>query len=446
MIKKRLVVLGAGESGVGAAILGLAKGFETFVSDLGAILPDYKTDLDKYGIPYEDKKHTPELILTADLVVKSPGIPEKAPIIQSLLKARIPVISEIEFAGRYTNAKTICITGSNGKTTTTLLIYDLLTRAGLNVGLAGNIGKSFARQVAEENFDCYVLEISSFQLDGMFDFRANIAILTNITPDHLDRYNYLMQNYTDSKFRIIQNQTEEDFFIYNDDDPIIAVELAKRNLPGKKLPFSIEHKVAEGGWIEEKTMKLNVYNNTFDMTILELALQGKHNLNNSMAAGISGMALKLRKDDIRECLSDFQGVEHRLERFMRVHDIEFINDSKATNINSVWYALESMTTKVVWIVGGTDKGNDYSQLFDLVKEKVKAIVCLGVDNSKIETAFQDMGIEIVDTKSMTEAVRSAYFLASKGDSVLLSPACASFDLFKNYEDRGRQFKEAVRNL
>ena len=443
---KRLVVLGAGESGVGAAILGLAKGFETFVSDLGTILPDYKSDLDKYGIPYEEGKHSPELILNADMVVKSPGIPDKAPIIKSLHNSGIPVISEIELAGRYTSATTVCITGSNGKTTTTLLIYDLLKRAGLNVGLAGNIGKSFARQVAEENFDFYVLEISSFQLDGMFDFRANIAILTNITPDHLDRYNYQMQNYTDSKFRIVRNQTIEDFFIYNDDDPVIAEELSKRELPGKKLPFTIEHKVTEGGWVEDKIMKLNVYNNTFDMTILELALQGKHNLNNSMAAGISGMVLKLRKDDIRECLSDFQGVEHRLERFMRVHDIEFINDSKATNINSVWYALESMTTKVVWIVGGTDKGNDYSQLFDLVKEKVKAIVCLGVDNSKIIAAFGDKGIEIVDTKSMTEAVRSSYFLASKGDSVLLSPACASFDLFKNYEDRGQQFKEAVRNL
>jgi UDP-N-acetylmuramoylalanine--D-glutamate ligase len=446
MNKKRLVVLGGGESGVGAAILGVAKGFDTFLSDFGAIQTAYKSELEARGIPFEELHHTPELILNADLVVKSPGIPEKAPIIQSLLKAGIPVISEIELAGRYTNAITICITGSNGKTTTTMLIYDLLKRAGLNVGLAGNIGKSFAWQVAEENFDYYVLEISSFQLDGMYDFRANLAILTNITPDHLDRYNYQFQNYIDSKFRIVQNQTEAGFFIYNDDDPVIAEELAKRDLPGKKLPFSIAHKLQEGGWVEENQMKLNVHNNTFDMTILELALQGKHNLNNSMAAGISGMVLKLRKDDIRECLSDFQGVEHRLERFMRVHEIEFINDSKATNINSVWYALESMSTPVVWIVGGTDKGNDYSQLFDLVKEKVKAIVCLGVDNSKIKAAFQDKGIEMVETKSMTEAVRSAYFLASKGDSVLLSPACASFDLFKNYEDRGQQFKEAVRNL
>lgn len=446
MQKKRLVILGGGESGVGAAILGASKGFETFVSDLGPIQSEYKTDLLAYGIPFEEQHHTPDLILNADLVVKSPGIPDKAPIIQSLLNAGVPIISEIELAGRYTKATTICITGSNGKTTTTLLIYDLLKRAGLKVGLAGNIGKSFARQVAEENFAFYVLEISSFQLDGMYDFRANLAILTNITPDHLDRYNYQMQNYVNSKFRIIQNQTKEDFFIYSDDDPVIAAELAKRSLPAMKLPFSITHSLSAGGWVEENKIKINVLNNIFDMTILELALQGKHNVNNSMAAGISGMVLKLRKDDIRECLSDFQGVEHRLERFMRVHDIEFINDSKATNVNSVWYALESMSTPVVWIVGGTDKGNDYSQLFDLVKEKVKAIVCLGVDNSKIKAAFQDKGIEIVDTKSMEEAVRSAYFLASKGDSVLLSPACASFDLFKNYEDRGRQFKEAVRNL
>ena len=446
MVKKRLVVLGGGESGVGAAILAVAKGFETFVSDFGAIQDPYKADLEAHDITFEELQHTPELILNADLVVKSPGIPDKAPIIKSLVNKGVRVISEIEFAGLYNNATTICITGSNGKTTTTLLTYDLLKRAGLKVGLAGNIGKSFARQVAEEDFDYYVLEISSFQLDGMFDFRANIAILTNITPDHLDRYNYDMQNYTDSKFRIVQNQTSEDFFIYNDDDPVIAEELAKRSLSAMKLPFSLSHRLTTGGWVEEDKINLNVYNNIFDMTILELALQGKHNVNNSMAAGISGMVLKLRKDDIRECLSDFQGVEHRLERFMRVHEIEFINDSNATNVNSVWYALESMSTDVVWIVGGTDKGNDYSQLMDLVKEKVKAIVCLGVDNSKIKAAFEATGIEMVETKSMEEAVRSAYFLASKGDSVLLSPACASFDLFKNYEDRGRQFKEAVRNL
>ncbi|MEI7829892.1 MAG: UDP-N-acetylmuramoyl-L-alanine--D-glutamate ligase [Prolixibacteraceae bacterium] len=446
MAKNRLVILGGGESGTGAAILGVAKGYETFVSDLGAIQDQYKAELTARGISFEELQHTSDLILNANLVVKSPGIPDKAPIIKSLVNAGVPIISEIEFAGRYTNAKTICITGSNGKTTTTLLIYDLLKRAGLKVGLAGNIGKSFARQVAEEDYDHYVLEISSFQLDGMFDFRANIAILTNITPDHLDRYNYEMQNYTDSKFRIVQNQTDEDFFIYNDDDPVIEAELAKRSLPAMKLPFSLAHRLSTGGWIEGDIMKLNVSNNIFDMTILELALQGKHNVNNSMAAGISGMVLKLRKDDIRECLSDFQGVEHRLERFMRVHEIEFINDSKATNVNSVWYALESMSTKVIWLVGGIDKGNDYTQLYDLVREKVRAIVCIGVDNSKIKEAFKDFGMDIVETKSMEEAVRSSYFLAAKGDSVLLSPACASFDLFKNYEDRGRQFKEAVRNL
>lgn len=446
MIKNRLVILGGGESGTGAAILGVAKGYETFVSDLGVIQDLYKAELTARGIPFEELQHTPELILNADLVVKSPGIPDKAPIIKSLIHEGVQIISEIEFAGRYTNAKTICITGSNGKTTTTLLTYDLLRRAGLKVGLAGNIGKSFARQVAEDDYDYYVLEISSFQLDGMFDFHANIAILTNITPDHLDRYNYEMQNYTDSKFRIVQNQTAEDFFIYNDDDPVIEAELAKRSMPAMKLPFSLAHPLSTGGWLEGDKMKLNVYNNIFDMTILELALQGKHNVNNSMAAGISGMVLKLRKDDIRECLSDFQGVEHRLERFMRVHEIEFINDSKATNVNSVWYALESMSTKVIWLVGGIDKGNDYTQLYDLVREKVKAIVCIGVDNSKIKEAFKDFGIDIIETRTMEEAVRSSYFLSTKGDSVLLSPACASFDLFKNYEDRGRQFKEAVRNL
>lgn len=446
MSKKRLVILGGGESGVGSAILGVAKGYETFVSDSGTIQPGYKAELEKYAIAYEELKHSPELILNADLVVKSPGIPDKAPIVKALVQAAIPVISEIELAGRYTSATTICITGSNGKTTTTLLTYDLLKRAGLKVGLAGNIGKSFARQVAEEDYDYYVLEISSFQLDGMFDFRANVAVLTNITPDHLDRYDYQMQNYTDSKFRIVQNQTAEDFFIYNDDDPVIAAELAKRSLSGNMLPFSLTHSLKAGGYVDGDKIVLNVYNNIFDMTIQELALQGRHNTNNSMAAGISGMVLKLRKETIRECLSDFQGVEHRLERFMRVHEIEFINDSKATNVNSVWYALESMSTGVVWIVGGIDKGNDYSQLIDLVKEKVKAIVCLGLDNSKIKEAFQETGIEIIETKSMEEAVRSSYFLASKGDSVLLSPACASFDLFRNYEDRGRQFKEAVRNL
>jgi len=446
MIKNKLVILGGGESGVGAAILGAKKGFEVFVSDFGAIKDEYKLILDQHGLKYEEKQHTEELILDATLVMKSPGIPDKAPIVVKLHEKNIPVISEIEFAGRYTTAKTICITGSNGKTTTTLLIYEILKRAGLNVGLAGNVGKSFALQVAEENFDYYVIELSSFQLDGMFEFRADIAILMNITPDHLDRYDYKMQNYVDSKMRITQNQRPEDWFVYCADDPIIQDELKKRDIKSRKAPFTIMKVLKEGGWVEDNMMKLNINNNTFEMTIYELALQGKHNLNNSMAAGISGSILNLRKEGIRECLSDFQGVEHRLERFLRVHNIEFINDSKATNINSVWYALESMSTPVVWIVGGVDKGNDYSMLYDLVKAKVKAIVCLGKDNHKIIAAFDGMVKEIVDTKSMEEAVRTAYFLSEKGDTVLLSPACASFDLFKNYEERGREFKEAVRNL
>jgi len=446
MVKNRLVILGGGESGVGAAILGAKHGFEVFVSDFGEIKDEYKSILDQRGLKYEEKQHTEALILDAALVMKSPGIPEKAPIVVKLHERNIPVISEIEFAGRYTTAKTICITGSNGKTTTTMLTYEILKRAGLNVGLAGNVGKSFALQVAEDDFDYYVIELSSFQLDGMFDFRADIAVLMNITPDHLDRYDYKMQNYTDSKMRITQNQRPEDWFVYCADDPIIQEELTKRDIKAHKVPFAIMQVLKEGGWVENDTMKLNVNNNTFDMTIYELALQGKHNLNNSMAAGISGSILNLRKEGIRDCLSDFQGVEHRLERFLRVHNIEFINDSKATNINSVWYALESMNTPVVWIVGGIDKGNDYSQLFDLVKEKVKAIVCLGKDNSKIIAAFDGKVKQIVDTKSIEEAVRSSYFLAEKGDTVLLSPACASFDLFKNYEERGRQFKDAVRNL
>ena len=446
MPKEKLVILGGGESGVGAAILGAQKGFKVFLSDFGEITEQYQLTLQQHGIKYEQQTHTDELILDATLVVKSPGIPEKAPIVVKLRENNIPVISEIEFAGRYTSAKTICITGSNGKTTTTLLTYELLKRAGLKVGLAGNVGKSFALQVAEEDFDYYVIELSSYQLDGMFDFRADIAVLLNITPDHLDRYDYKMQNYADSKMRILQNQRAEDWFVYCADDPVTINEVEKRTITATKVPFSITRVLPEGGWIEDETMKLNVNNKTFDMTIYDLALQGKHNLYNSMAAGLSGSIVNLRKEGIRECLSDFQGVEHRLERFLRVHNIEFINDSKATNINSVWYALESMQSPVIWIVGGIDKGNDYSELYDLVKQKVKAIVCLGKDNSKIIAAFDGMVKEIVDTRSMEEAVRSSYFLAEKGDAVLLSPACASFDLFKNYEDRGRQFKEAVRNL
>jgi UDP-N-acetylmuramoylalanine--D-glutamate ligase len=443
---KKLIILGGGESGVGAAILGVKKDFKVFLSDNGAIKDEYKSILESHGIPFEEKTHTQEMILDADLVVKSPGIPDKAPIIKMLNEKGIPVISEIEFGGRYSNAKTICITGSNGKTTTTMMTYELLKQAGLKVGLAGNVGKSFAQQVAEEDFEYYVIELSSFQLDGMVEFRADIAVLLNITPDHLDRYDYKMQNYVDSKFRIIRNQKPQDWFVYCADDPIILEEIKKREIISNKAPFSISTKLENGAWIEDTTLKINVNNNDFNMTINDLSLPGKHNIYNSMAAGISGSILKLRKEGIRECLKDFQGVEHRLERFLRVHNIEFINDSKATNVNSVWYALESMVTPVIWIVGGVDKGNDYSALYDLVRQKVKAIVCLGKDNQKIIAAFSGMNKEIVDTKGIEEAVRQAYFLAEKGDTVLLSPACASFDLFKNYEDRGNKFKEAVRNL
>lgn len=446
MEKNKLVVLGGGESGVGAAVLGLKQGFEVFVSDNGTIKDEYKSVLTERRITFEENLHSEDKILSAGLVIKSPGISDKAPIISTLKKKKRNVISDIEFASRYTNAKTICITGSNGKTTTTLLTYEILKRAGLNVGLAGNVGKSFAWQVAENNFDFYVIELSSFQLDWMFKFRANLAVLLNITPDHLDRYDYKMQNYVDSKFRIVQNQQSDDWFVYCADDSVIEQELKKHEIISKKVPFSINKILNDGGWIDNDIMNLNVNNNHFAMTIFDLSLQGKHNLFNSMAAGISASILNLRKDDIRECLSDFQGVEHRLERFLRVHNIEFINDSKATNVNSVWYALESMTTPIVWIVGGVDKGNDYSMLFDLVKEKVRAIVCLGKDNSKIISAFKGKVKDIADTKSMDEAVRTAYFLAKKGDTVLLSPACASFDLFNNYEDRGHKFKEAVRNL
>jgi len=443
---KRLVILGGGESGVGSAILGRKEGFDVFLSDFGPIKEKYQSVLDHHEIPREEKRHTKELILNADLIIKSPGIPEKAEIMKMIRSKNIPVISEIEFAGRYTRAKKICITGSNGKTTTTLLTWHLLKKAGLNAGLAGNVGKSFAWQVAEEHFDYYVIELSSFQLDDMYDFKADLAILMNITPDHLDRYDYRMENYVDSKFRIIRNQTENDFFIYCADDPIIMEELKKRKPVSRCLPFSLSPLSGDGAGIKENRLIINLNQNQFSMSILDLALQGKHNAYNSMAAGISGMVLEIRNDRIRESLTDFQGVEHRLERFLKVHGIEFINDSKATNINSTWYALESMNHQVVWIAGGIDKGNDYSMLMELVREKVKAIVCLGIDNSKIHKAFDGIVRNIVDTTSMAEAVKSAYYLARNGDIVLLSPACASFDLFENYEDRGRQFKQEVRNL
>jgi len=445
--QKKLVVLGAGESGVGAAILGKKQGFNVFVSDFGSVKQEYRELLDKYELEWEEKKHSEARILDADLVVKSPGIPDKAPLLVQLNGKKIPIISEIEFAGRYTNSKIICITGSNGKTTTTLLIYHLLKNAGVKVGLAGNVGKSFARQVAEEDFDVYVIEISSFQLDGMYNFRANVAILLNITPDHLDRYDYKMENYVESKFRITQNQESSDYFIYCADDPVLQQEMKLREIIAKVLPFGYEPLDGAGaGMNDQDELEIEVDQNRFKMSIYDLALQGKHNVYNSMAAGIAAKALNIKNEVIRESLSNFKGVEHRLETFLSVRGVEFINDSKATNVNSVWYALESTHKPIVWIAGGVDKGNDYSILYDLVKNKVKALVCLGVDNSKLHDAFIDKIDCIVETNSMEEAVKQSFLLAEKDDVVLLSPACASFDLFQNYEERGRQFKNAVRKL
>lgn len=444
---KRIVVLGGGESGVGSAILAQKHGFEVFLSDISIIKPKYKEILETYNIPWEEGKHTTELILNADEVIKSPGIPDKAPLVKELHIKEIPVISEIEFAGRYTNAKKICITGSNGKTTTTSLIYYMMKKAGLNVGLAGNIGQSFALQVAENNFDYYVIELSSFQLDGMYTFKADIAILLNITPDHLDRYDYKMQNYVESKFRITQNLTEEECFIFCSDDEVTMEQLSKIVLRAQQLPFSQEKKENQAAFIENNSIIINYNNNNdFSMSIQDLAIKGRHNVYNSMAAGIAGKVLNIRNEVIRESLAAFQGVEHRLELVLKIRGVQYINDSKATNVNSTWYALESMTTPVVWIAGGTDKGNDYTSLIPLAKEKVKAIVCLGIDNSKIHHAFKDVVDVIVDTHSAKDAVQQAYRLSQPGDTVLLSPACASFDLFENYEDRGRQFKEAVRYL
>jgi UDP-N-acetylmuramoylalanine--D-glutamate ligase len=445
-MKQTAVILGAGESGVGAAILARKQGYNVFVSDLGKIKPHYRQILEQFGIAWEEGTHSPEKIAGAAIVIKSPGIPDKAQIIQEVKRYNIPVVSEIEFAGRYTDAIKICITGSNGKTTTTMLTYEILRRAGLNVGLAGNVGKSFAWQVAEEKFNFFVIELSSFQLDDMYDFKADIAVLLNITPDHLDRYNYDMQNYVNAKFRILQNQTEKDYFIYCGDDPVIIEEMSKRIIKPAILPFSLNPVSENGAGVTDENINIHINEKKFSMSILDLALHGKHNIYNSMAAAVSSMVLEIRNEHIREVLSDFQGVEHRLERFLKVHGIEFINDSKATNVNSTWYALESMNKPVVWIAGGIDKGNDYSMITDLVRHKVKAIVCLGIDNSKIHEAFDGCVTNIIDTQSMAEAVKSAYYLARNGDVVLLSPACASFDLFENYEDRGHQFKQEVRNL
>ena len=445
-VEQRIVILGGGESGVGAAILAKKKGFSVFVSDLGRVKEKYKSVLTNFEIDFEEEKHSEEKILNASEVIKSPGIPDKAPIIQKLMEMKIPVISEIEFAGRYTTAKTICITGSNGKTTTTLLLYHILKSAGLNVGLAGNVGESFARQVAEKDFDVFVIELSSFQLDGMYNFRADVSILLNITPDHLDRYHYNMQEYVDSKFRILQNQTENDYFIFCGDDEVIQNELKKRKIVPVKISFGLGKPTENGAGIIEDRIVINFNQNQFIMSILDLTLQGKHNTYNSMAAGIASMIFEIRNEQLRESLADFKGVEHRLERFLKVHGIEFVNDSKATNVNSTWYALESVNKPIVWIAGGVDKGNDYSMLKKLVKEKVKAIVCLGKDNRKLHDTFNGLAKNIVDAGNMDEAVKAAYYLARNGDTVLLSPACASFDLFENYEDRGTQFKQKVRNL
>ena len=443
---KRLVILGAGESGVGTAILGKKKGYDVFVSDYGKIKHNYKEVLGLNKINWEDEKHTEELILNADVVMKSPGIPEKTHIVQKLIEKGIPVISEIEFAYQYTDAITIGITGSNGKTTTTLLTYHLLKQGGLNVGLAGNIGKSFAWQVAEDKVDVYVLELSSFQLDGIINYKPHIAVITNISPDHLDRYNYDYGLYIESKFRVTLNQTEEDFLIYDDDDEAISIWLKNNKIKAKKLPFSLTHKVEEGSYLENKTLYNITNNKQINMPTSNLSLDGMHNVKNAMAATTVAQLMNIRKQTIRESLSNFQGVEHRLEKVLKIENVQYINDSKATNVNATFFALESMETPTVWIVGGVDKGNDYSELTALVNEKVKAIICLGVDNKKIIDSFNNIVDIMVETSSMEQAVKIAQKIAERGETVLLSPACASFDLFENYEDRGNKFKSAVRGL
>lgn len=441
-----LVILGAGESGVGAAILAKAKGWRVFVSDGASIKPSFQQELNEQLIAFESGSHDLSRILCADLIIKSPGIPETAAIMQAVREKGIHVVSEIEFAGYYSKAKHICISGSNGKTTTTMWCYHMLKKAGLNVGLAGNVGQSFAKQVATEHFDYYVLELSSFQLDDMFTFKADIAILTNITPDHLDRYTYQMQNYVNAKFRILQNQGAADYFIYNADDAIIAAQLEQVQTSAQLVPFSIQTPQLNGGYADQQQLYININKQQLTMSIHELALKGKHNTQNALAAGIAARLVEIRTDIVRESLEDFVNVEHRMEFVAKVNGIEFINDSKATNINAAWFALESMEKPTVWIVGGVDKGNDYSELLDLVSQKVKAIVCLGLDNQKIIEAYKDKVEVIVEAKSAHEAVSFAYQLAKNDDTVLLSPACASFDLFSSYEDRGQQFKQAVRML
>ena len=438
--------MGGGESGTGAAVLAKAKGFDVFLSDKGKLDGKYVDILNEWKIPFEEGRHTEELILNADEVIKSPGIPSGAPMVKKVTDAGINVISEIEFAGRYDTAKKICITGSNGKTTTTSLIYYLLQQAGLNVGLGGNIGKSYAYQVATSSHDIYVLEISSFQLDNMYDFKADIAIITNITPDHLDRYDHNLENYVKAKFRITRNMSSEDCFIFCSDDEITVSHLNKIVVKAKMLPFSQKKEVKQGAFLKDDRIVVRYEDSECDMFIRELALGGKHNVYNSMAAAIAGKVMDIDNKVIRDSLSTFQPVEHRLEKVLSIGDVLYINDSKATNVDAAWYALECQTRPVVWIVGGTDKGNDYSVLLDLAKEKVKAMICMGLDNRKFHESFEGIVPEIHDVTSAQDAVRLASSIAKAGDVVLLSPCCASFDLFENYEDRGRKFKEAVRNL
>ena len=442
---KRLVILGGGESGVGTALLGKEKGFEVFVSDKGIIKKKYKDVLLNNEIEFEEKKHTELKILNADLVMKSPGIPDKVELIKKIRTANIQVVSEIEFASRYTDATLVAITGSNGKTTTATLTHHILSQD-LDVGLAGNIGDSFAKQLLQENHQNYVLEVSSFQLDDISQFQPKIAVLTNITPDHLDRYDYKFENYIVSKFRIVENQTSKDYFIYDADDPIITEWLQEHSIQSKLLPFSLKNEIKEGAYYNNNEITITIDNNKLIMPTKNITLEGKHNIKNAMAASTVAHLLKIRKQTIRESLENFQGVEHRLEHVLKINKVQYINDSKATNVNATYFALESMDAPTVWIVGGVDKGNDYKELFPFVNEKVKAIICLGVDNSKLFEAFGNMVDIIIETQFMSEAVKIAYKVTEAGDNVLLSPACASFDLFENYEDRGRQFKYAVRNL
>ncbi|MFC0780271.1 UDP-N-acetylmuramoyl-L-alanine--D-glutamate ligase [Flavobacterium sp. HJSW_4] len=442
----RLVVLGGGESGVGTAILGKKQGYDVFVSDFGKIKESYKEVLIINKIAWEEEQHTEDLILNADVVMKSPGIPDKSPIVKKLVAAGIKVISEIEFAMPYTEAMTIGITGSNGKTTTTMLTHHLLKYAGLNVGLGGNIGKSFAWQVAENKYDAYVLELSSFQLDGIINYRPDIAIITNISPDHLDRYEYKYENYINSKFRITMNQTENDYLIYDADDEASTEWLKKNKTKAKLIPFSLTKKFDEGASINNNKMEIKINQEEFTMDTEHIALEGKHNMKNAMAASSVAKLMQIRNATIRESLSNFQGVEHRLEKVLKIQNVQYINDSKATNVNATFFALDSMNAPTVWIVGGVDKGNDYNELMSLVREKVKAIICLGIDNRKIIDAFGNVVDIMVEVNNMNDAVKTAQRLTEKGDTVLLSPACASFDLFENYEDRGKQFKQAVHNL